>query len=467
MVDSIRQPAVAGSFYPSERDHLEKILEALFLKAKSFRADQKPRILIVPHAGIIYSGKVAASAFSLLKGKNYQRVILLGASHHYFFQEATIDNSSFWETPLGQVPLDRNLIQFLVKDSENISLNSQVHRPEHDLEVELIFLQKVLSSFKIVPILVSQPTKETIDELVKKLEARFDHQTLLVISTDLSHYPKGEIAKLVDKKTIEAILKGNPLFFEEKVSEIEEKFVPEIETALCGFSAVKVGLTFGKLLGIEEYQLIDYQHSGDVSGDNSSVVGYAAIGGFKKSLTSSLKILDEEEQKQTLKIARGAIENRLARKDLERVKVKSKSLFKKGYGVFVTLKKQGQLRGCIGRIEDDEPLEILIKKMALESAFSDPRFPPLNSSELKDLEIEITILSPLKKVNSYQEIRLGRDGVVIERGWQRAVFLPQVAEETDWDLERFLSALCQKGGMEEKCYLDRETKIFIFQTQVI
>lgn len=466
MVDSIRQPAVAGSFYPAEKDQLERILEALFLKAKSFRVDQKPRILIVPHAGIIYSGRVAASAFSLLKGKNYQRAILLGASHHYFFQEAAIDDSSFWETPLGQVPLDKNLIQFFLKDSKNISLNSQVHQPEHDLEVEVIFLQKVLSSFKIVPILVSQPTRETIDELVKKLEARFDHQTLLVISTDFSHYPKGKIAKLVDRQTIEAILNGDPLFFEKKVSEIEKKFASEIETAICGFSAVKVGLTFGKLLGIEKYQLINYQHSGDVSGDNSSVVGYAAIGGFKKSLSSSLKILDEEEQKQALMIARMAIEGQLNGKNFQ-LPITKNHLREKGYGVFVTLKIKGQLRGCIGRIKGGEPLEILIKKMALESAFSDPRFPSLTSSELKDLEIEITILSPLKKVNSYQEIRLGKDGLVIERGWQRAVFLPQVAEETDWDLERFLSALCQKGGMEEKCYLDRETKIFIFQTQVI
>ncbi len=466
MGDSIRYPAVAGSFYPAEKDQLEKILEALFQKAKSFRADQKPRVLIVPHAGIIYSGKVAASAFSLLKGKNYQRVILLGASHYYFFQEAAIDDSSFWETPLGQVPLDKNLIQFLLKNSKNISLNSQVHRPEHDLEVEVIFLQKVLSSFKIVPILVSQPTKETIEELAKKLEEKFDHQTLLVVSTDLSHYPKGEIAKLVDKKTIEVILNGDPLFFEKKVSEIEEKFASEIETAICGVSAVRVGLTFGKLLGIEKYQLIDYQHSGEVSGDNSSVVGYAAIGGFKKSLSSSLKILDKEEQKQALKIARGAIESQLNGKNFQ-LPITRNHLGEKGYGVFVTLKTKGQLRGCIGRIVGDEPLEILIKKMALESAFSDPRFPSLTPSELKDLEIEITILSPLKKIDSYQEIRLGRDGVVIERGWQRAVFLPQVAEETDWDLERFLSALCQKGGMEENCYLDKKIRIFIFQTQII
>ncbi len=466
MVDSIRQPAVAGSFYPADKDQLEKILDSLFKKAKSFVVDQKPRILIVPHAGIIYSGKVAASGFSLLKGKSYQRVILLGASHHYFFEKAAIDDSSFWKTPLGQVPLDKNLIQFLIKDSKNISLNSLVHQPEHDLEVELIFLQKILSSFKIIPILVSQPTKETIEELVKKIEERFDHQTLLVISTDLSHYPKGEIAELVDKQTIKAILNGDPLFFEKKVREIEEKYTSEIETAICGFSAVKVGLTFGKLLGIEKYQLIDYQHSGEVSGDNSSVVGYGVIVGFKKNLSSTLKILDEDEKRQALMIAKVAIESQLSGKNFQ-LSITNNHLKKKGYGVFVTLKIKGQLRGCIGRIEGDEPLEILIKKMALESAFSDPRFPPLTSSELKDLEIEITILSPLKKVNSYQEVRLGKDGVMIERGWQRAVFLPQVAEETDWDLERFLSALCQKGGMEENCYFDKETKIFVFQTQVI
>lgn len=467
MADSIRQPAVAGSFYPADKKQLEKILAMLFQQAKSFRADQKPRILIVPHAGIIYSGKIAASAFSLLKGKKYQRVILLGASHHYFFDKAAVDDCSFWQTPLGQIPLDKDYIKFLIKKSKNISLNCQVHQPEHDLEVELIFLQKVLSSFQIVPILVSQPTKETIEELSKKLEEKFDHQTLLVISTDLSHYPKGETARLVDQQTVATILKGDPLSFEKKVKEIERKFSSEIETAICGFWAVKVGLTFGKLLGIERYQLIDYQHSGDISGDNSSVVGYAAIAGFKKRLSSSLKILNEKEQKQALLIAKRAIESRLKEGDFYLPKIKSKRLSEKGYGLFVTLRLKGQLRGCLGKIEGNESLSILIEKMALESAFYDRRFPPLTIDEFDNLEIEITILSPLKEIDHYQKIRLGRDGVVIRRRWQQAVFLPQVAEETDWDLEKFLSALCEKGGMEEKCYLNKETKIFVFQTQVI
>lgn len=307
MVDLIRYPAVAGSFYPSDKKELEEILVRFLRKAKKLPLGQKPRILIVPHAGIIYSGQTAAFGFKQLENWRYSRVILLGASHHFFFDYAAVTSSSFWETPLGKVEVDIDFSKRLV-DSKKIVFDEKPHLLEHDLEMELIFLQKVLSNFKIVPILISKPKETVVEDLAKKLEENFDNQTILIVSTDLSHYPSAEIARKVDKETIETIISGKKTVFEKKIKEMESRGYPGVETAICGFEAVKLGLRFGEFLGIEKLVEVDYSHSGQVSGDNTSVVGYVSILGLKKSLVSSIKVLNEKEREEALDLARKTVE---------------------------------------------------------------------------------------------------------------------------------------------------------------
>jgi len=276
-----RPPAVAGSFYPKEREELEEQL-AIFLKsAKKLPFNGELKILVVPHAGIFYSGQVAAWGFRQIDPKRIKRIVLLGASHHYYFDSAAVYPGGVWATPLGTATVDKKQVNFLCSREDKIVAAEGPHLPEHNLEVELIFLQKILPSFTIVPILVSQPSEGLIDKLAKKITQIIDGETILVVSTDLSHYPPYEIARSVDQEVINALISGKKDIFERKVAQIENSHYPGLETACCGLQAVKIGLRVGESLKLG-WEKIFYQNSGDVSDEWRSVVGYAALAGIKK-----------------------------------------------------------------------------------------------------------------------------------------------------------------------------------------
>jgi AmmeMemoRadiSam system protein B/AmmeMemoRadiSam system protein A len=460
---TFRQPAVSGLFYPKEKRQLEEQILSFLKKAKKEDLG-KPKILIVPHAGIVYSGQTAAFGFKQVEGEDFKRVVLLGASHTSWFSYAAVDDSDFWLTPLGQVALDKDFIDFLT-DGKYIVKDKRPFINEHCLEMELIFLQKVLTDFTIVPILLSEADDFLIEKLAEKIASKIDDKTLVVVSSDLSHYPPDEVAKKTDQKTIEAILLGEREIFEKKIFEIENSGLLGLETAACGQKAISLALALAKRLGVY-FKLIHYSNSADVSLDFSRVVGYAAIGGYlKQNKDDENFFLDEKVQKEALKIVKNTLKSFLTRRTIPKIKVKSKSLFKK-LGCFVTLKKNGKLRGCIGEFPSDKPLWQVIQKTALASAFDDPRFFPLKKEELRGLEIEISIVFPLKKIDDWQKIKLGMDGVLIEKEGRRGVFLPQVAKETGWSLEEFLGNLClEKAGLPKDCYKDPKTNIYVFKVQ--
>lgn len=461
----IRKPAVAGSFYPDSPKELEATLSTLLNQAEVIPATKSTKILIVPHAGISYSGQVAAWGFKQIENKNYTRIIILGVSHRHIFNQAAVFEKGLWETPLGKVEVDQNLAKKII-DGEKIVADITPHLEEHSLEIELIFLQKVLKDFKIVPILLSQTSKELIETLAQKISQNLDEQTILVVSTDLSHYPPYEVANKVDGETIKAILSGKKEIFEKTIQELESKGYPGVDTCACGAEAVKVALKVGEILDLE-FEKIKYENSGDVSGEKSRVVGYAAIVGYGKSLFTS-QPLDDQAQKEALKIARQTLENHLKSPlaPLSPLTPKNKSLLKP-LGCFVTLRKHGELRGCIGEFEPKDPLYRVIQKMAIEAATNDPRFPPVTAKELPEIKIEISVMTPKKKINSWREIELGKHGVVVQKGFRAGTFLPQVASETGWSLEEFLSHLCsQKAGLPADCYKDPSVNLYVFEAQV-
>jgi AmmeMemoRadiSam system protein B len=297
---TVRPPAVAGAFYPDDKAQLDKILTSLINQSEKITAEGKLKILLVPHAGIQYSGPTAAAGFKQIENLNYRRVIILGASHRAWFNHAAVFAKGAWETPLGKVEIDENLAKNLINES-NILADNFPHREEHSLEVELIFLQKVLKNFKIVPVLVSQTDENLINNLAQKIAQNFDDKTLLVISTDLSHYPPYEIAKKVDSQTIEAILSGDEKKFSQTIQSLENTGYPNLQTACCGHEAVKIGLKVGQLLKVN-WQKIKYENSGDTAGEKSQVVGYAALGGFSKNLPTSADWLDEMPKKKLWKL---------------------------------------------------------------------------------------------------------------------------------------------------------------------
>lgn len=456
---SVRECVAAGMFYPAEKEILEKQIKDFLARVK--KTENNPKILIVPHAGYDYSGQVAAYAFKQLEGENFERVVLIGPSHYDYFDGLALSEDDFWQTPLGKAEVDHNFYQELLKENKNIFYRQISHQQEHSLEVELPFLQTVLKDFKIAPIMISGLNAEILAEALKNL---IDEKTLVVISSDLSHYPPYEIANQTDKKTIEAILSGKAENFEKAIQESMSQNSENLDTCACGGEPIKTALLLARDLEIKDIKLLKYANSGDTSNDYSKVVGYASII-FSKN---DEDFLSETEKQELLKIARQSIENYFKGNKMLEFEVAFKRL-KQPQGAFVTLRKGQQLRGCIGIIEEREmPLYKVVSQMAIAAAFEDPRFIPVSAQEMDELKIEISVLSPLKKISDpFKEIEINKHGVIIKKGSNSGVFLPQVAAENNWDLETFMNELCQnKAGLPKTIWKTGKADIYIFSAEI-
>lgn len=455
--DKIRQSAVAGTFYPAEKSELSQKIDNYLedVRINNEKNIRIPKVILVPHAGYEYSGEVAAYGFKLLVGKNIRTVIILGTSHNYPVSRLVADGSDSWETPLGKVNLDQELIAKL-----KIPVDSGPFAPEHSLEVQVPFLQKAIAhDFKIVPILVSDLSEEEKKDYASRLAKNIDENTVFVISSDMSHYPNYQDANKYDREVIDSLLTGETAQFEDKIRELEQKNILNVATFMCAAPAVELGMTIAGIINANNIQLLKYLNSGDVTGDRLRVVGYCAIGFFEK----------ETKENVLLNMARASTEAFVKNgklPDFSGWENKEKLLQQKS-GVFVTLKENGQLRGCIGLIESQEPLFKTIPQMASAAALDDPRFSPVTVEELPELEYEVSVLSPMRKIKNVAEIELGKHGVKVQKDGRSGVFLPQVATETGWSKEEFLNRLCQdKAGLPADCLEDPATEIYIFTAQV-
>lgn len=465
---SIRIPAVAGSFYPAKKEDLDHLISTLLAKSRAIKSRGTLKILIVPHAGLVFSGQTAACGFKQIPEKGYRSVILLGVSHQSQFSHAAVYGNGSWNTPLGNTSIDENLAQKIIDENGKIINDKQPHLLEHSLEVELIFLQKILKNLKIVPILISEVNDILMEALAIKISQNLDETTLLIISSDLSHYPSWGTANLVDRETIRGIVSGKRLTFRKTVEEIIKQNYVGLDTCACGGAAIEIGLRISEIMKNYNFQEIKYENSGDVFGDKDRVVGYAAIGAWQE-ITGKQKlfITNEKAKIEALKIARLTLEKYLEKKEIPKITVENGSL-KEQLGVFVTLKKGGSLRGCIGIFQTNQPLYRSIQEMSIASALDDPRFPAVEREELPGIKIEISVLTRPQRILDWRKIELGKHGVIIRKNGYSGTFLPQVAQETGWNREEFLSQLCQqKAGLPEDCYLNPETEIYTFEAQII
>jgi len=470
----IRNPAVAGQFYPFDESELSQMIDGFLNNAKVNEVNGTPKILIVPHAGYIFSGQTAARGFKVIQGQNYEKVILLGNSHQEYFDGLILDKSDIWQTPLGQVELDRETVEKLVAENDKIKTDTRVHLSEHSLEVEVPFLQKVLGNFKIIPGLFgSDNNLNDLKAVAAALKEVVDDKTLVVVSTDLSHYPNYEDAKAVDQETVEAILAGDAEKFLQTINKLESRGIENLSTCACGWPAVAVAMYLASNMNLTG-ELLSYTNSGDAPlyGDKERVVGYAALVFSKQTESDKQQVigkkLNKEEQEAALKLARNTLERAFDNNVQKYEDYKNYDIFKEKRGVFVTLYKNGELRGCIGLIEPPEvPLGQAIQQMALSAAFNDHRFLPLTQDELGQIKIEISVLTVPKRIKSIEEIELGKHGVIVKKGLNQGVFLPQVATETGWTKEQFLSELCyQKAGLDRNCWQDPSAEFYIFEAQV-
>lgn len=448
---SVKEPAVAGIFYPAEKKALGEMVDTFLSVPPKVSHSGRLIGLISPHAGYQFSGQVAAYAYNQLKGKDISTVIVIGSSHHVSFKGASVYAKGRFRTPLGDVWVDEYLAGRLLSEKDHVLFDPDVFAKEHSIEVQIPFLQRTLKEFRIVPILTGSLTKESFNSLTENL-ARIlieKKNAIIVASTDLSHYHDAETAKLMDKRVIGAIENLS-------VEELNTHYVKGTGE-LCGAQAVIVTMVVAKGVGANRAKLLKYVHSGDVTGDMSHVVGYAAIGIYRTDLT-------REEKDELLHIARKTIEGYVGTGKTPSFEVKHTALKLNG-AVFVTIKRHGNLRGCIGHILPIMPLYQSVINNAVAASSSDPRFSPLKKEELKDLEVEVSVLSLLEPVKDAKTIRVGTHGLYIVKGKKSGLLLPQVAEENKWDRDTFLEQVCVKASLPKDAWKDAE--LYTFTAEII
>lgn len=471
--DNVRQPAVAGAFYPASPEQLGQMIDGFLAAANPPAIPGEIRAIVVPHAGYIYSAPVAAYAYKAIAGKAYKTVIVVGNSHHEGYDGASVYNRGAFRTPLGDVEIDAKLAGRLMAANPKIFFRESPHIQEHSLEVQLPFLQKVLGPFKLVPILLGTESREVVDILGNVLAENAGPDTLVIASSDMSHYPPYDYAKFADGKVANAIAAGDEDNLEQIIHQLGTMGVPKAVTFLCGEGAVKAVMRYANQVGAKNGTLLKYANSGDTAGSKDGVVGYCAVafsaeGGTNMPAKQNKdeEVLNKEEQAELLKLAKMTVET-VVRTGIKPDYANKMPGLDRPLGAFVTLREKGQLRGCIGRFEPDIPIYEIVMEMAVAAATQDYRFPPVSERELDKLEYEISVLSPLRKVASWKEIEIGKHGVEVARGARRGVFLPQVATETGWGLETFMNTLCeQKAGLPADAWKDPKTDIFVFTAQV-
>ena len=465
-----RQPAVAGQFYQSDPAELRSTLKVLFSKAIPAKDIQNVVAVMVPHAGYVYSGEVAASGFNQINStKEYENIFIIGSSHHIAFEGASIYSQGDFITPLGNVKVNKQLAGQLIKKHDFFSNRIDAHAREHSLEVQLPFLQyKMKKDFQIVPIVLGTQSPEMCKKIAEALKPYFGSKNLFIISSDFSHYPSYDNAAKVDKATANAIMSNSPENLLSTLNENEREGIPNLATSLCGWTSVLTLLYITQNNPDVFYTHIQYKNSGDTEyGDKSRVVGYNAIAiSFKEKKTKAQFSLSEKDKKDLLAIARSTVVQYVMERKVPDVDVsKLSDNVKTNCGAFVTLYKHGELRGCIGRFEPNEPLYKVVQQMAVAASTEDYRFQPVESNEIKDLDIEISVLTPMRKINSIDEIELGKHGIYIKKGSRGGTFLPQVAKETGWTKEEFLGHCSQdKTGIGWDGWKDAD--IYIYEALV-
>ena len=461
--EKVRQPAVAGRWYPGDEKSLRKVVDDYFEKAKIPELEGDVVGIIAPHAGYMYSGQCAAYAFKPVVGKKFSRVIILAPSHRAYFHGASIPDYTHYKTPLGLIELDRPICEALLGE-KLISTHPKAHRSEHSLEIELPFLKQAIGDFKLVPILVSEMTKDECYSLGKALKKYISEDTLLVASSDFTHYGsnfgylpfttniKANIRKL-DQGAIEHILDRDLEGFLE--------YKRKTGTTICGFRPISILLA--ALPEDAGGHLLHYYTSGDITGSYRNSVSYAAIVFTKGDFR-----LSEKEKEVLLCLCRSTLESFLKEgktPTATEAGIELTPALNKKSSAFVTLTNAGRLRGCMGHTSRDLPLyEAVIN--ATRRAANDPRFRlnPVALEELESIQIEISVLSPLRNISKPEEIVIGRDGVLIVKGNCGALYLPQVAPEQGWDRQTMLRHLCLKAGLPLDAWKEN-CDLFVFTTE--
>jgi len=457
-----RQPAVAGQFYPGDAKTLGTMVDSMLESAEVPAISGTLIGIQVPHAGYPFSGPTAARAFKLLAGMDSVTVVILGTSHYVLLSKAAVYAKGAWKTPLGTVPIDEALARAITAQDKFLVDMPEAHVREHSIEVEVPFLERVLGDFKIVPIMLLQPTFEQCERVGKAIaRAAKGRKVLVVASSDLYHGDSYDEANRVDSITVGLMAKFDPQAFH---SALERN-----EAQACGGNAITAMMVAAREMGADTAIVLAQTNSNDVTGERGGyVVGYSAVAfvaSGKKVVDSESSNLTEREQKSLLGIARSTLDTYIRTGKVPEAKPLTPRLSEKR-GAFVTLHERADLRGCIGYVEAVKPLYQAVSDMAVAASTEDPRFPPVGPDELDKIDIEITVLSPLRPLPSPESVVVGKHGLVIRKGFRSGLLLPQVPVEQCWNREQFLANTCLKAGLPPSAYKEKDAQLFCFTGQV-
>ena len=478
----VRKSVLAGSWYSADSKALAATIDNLLDRAGATKPSKSPLMLILPHAGYQYSGMVAAKGYNLIRNSQPDIIVIMAPSHHRYFRGCSTLSVDFYETPLGRVRVEKQMARKLL-ESNYFNTDSYAHAHEHSIEIHLPFLQRIFrerieKGIGILPILVGEVNSEDAAAIAQTIinAVKNKSRPLIIVSSDFTHYgvrfsyvPFSSrrkdvlIKKLreLDYGAIEKILK--------KDAEGFAHYVKKTGITICGRNPIKIALS----IPVAEFEskLIAYGTSGDISGDYDNSVSYAAIAlrgrvAYRTRNPEAGFTLTDKDKGFLLSLARRNIQSSLKNRPLhlDRSRVPPCCTLKRG--VFVTLKKHNDLRGCIGYVDGIKPIYQAVIDNSFNAAFRDPRFQPLRRDELRAVTIEISVLTEPREIASINEIEIGRDGLIIGEGQSRGLLLPQVPVEWGWNREEFLIHTCRKARLPDYAWRDKSVRIYRFQAIV-
>ena len=480
---STRRPAVAGSFYPKDPNVLRKTVQTYLDEAPDVKIDGEIFAVMAPHAGYVFSAHVAAPAYKLLKQIDFDTVVIIG---HDFGRNApnivaVLDDHEFFETPLGKIAVDTELAQAMRKRLPSIIVHDGVHAKDHTVEIHLPFIQTIKPDCKILPVMFGEVVPTFCRDFVDALQACMGNRKILIFaSSDMSHYPSSDDARETDAETMALIQNGNlaAMCARHDGDGINR---PGLVTPLCATGGVGVAMIWAERHGADTVTILKQANSGDVSNDRKQVVGYGSAA-FSKSghgtpfhvnlgvtekrayaqTTDDDFSVSKDVQDELLKLVRDRITAEANGRPWRYTPPDNLPELLKPAAVFVTLHKNGRLRGCIGTTAPRDPLWKIVEYMAYSAAFDYPRFSKVTADEVDALQIEISVLSPMKLAKSPDEIVPFKHGVMVRQGRNSGLFLPQVWDQLP-DKKRFMGYLCEeKAGIDYDAWKSPDTKIYLF-----
>ncbi|MBT5877369.1 MAG: AmmeMemoRadiSam system protein B [Candidatus Latescibacteria bacterium] len=464
----VRKAAVAGVFYSDSSQQLSDDVDKLVMDAGGPVIAGDIKALVAPHAGYRFSGEVAARAFKQVAEKAYETVFVLCPSHRDHFSGVSAYAGEAYETPLGLVNIDRKRVSRLCEILPDIIHRSVLgHRDEHAIEVELPFLQRVLQAgWQLVPLVMGDYDAPLCRRLASGLvDVAGDDATLIVASSDLYHGYSHEQCVSTDVKTLEALERGD-----------SDRWLDGLKSNVyqaCGGGPIATAISAARELGADATAILGHTTSGDVTAQfQGYVVGYGAAVLYRDQAKDRglSETLSEWEQTKLLNAARTAISDIVLHPTLNsppEVNDMPPGKLREPGDAFVTVRLEGELRGCIGRTDSDAPLILTVHEVARAAATRDPRFSPLDPKDLENLTISISVLGQLKPLDNVNDLLIGQHGLCIRQGSTTGLLLPQVASDRSWDRTTFLQQTCAKAGLPIEAWLSPEAEVLYFQAQVL